>query len=38
MTDSPPDQPPHTVLPAFAPVPRAKDRTNGWKPQVQQAF
>ena len=38
MTDSPPDQPPHTVLPAFAPVPRAKDRTNGWKPQVQRAF
>ncbi|OZA93528.1 MAG: hypothetical protein B7X57_04710 [Erythrobacter sp. 34-65-8] len=25
-------------LPAFTPVPRAKDRSNGWKPQVQQAF
>ena len=28
----------HTILPAFAPVPREKDRANGWKPQVQRAF
>ncbi len=28
----------HTTLPAFAPVPREKDRSNGWKPEVQQAF
>ena len=27
-----------TTLPAFTPVPRAKDRSNGWKPHVQQAF
>ena len=26
------------VLPQFAPVPRAKDRHNGWKPAVQLAF
>ena len=32
------DQPPQTVLPAFAPVPREKDRHNGWKPEVQRAF
>ena len=38
MTDFPPDQTPQTVLPAFAPVPREKDRSNGWKPQVQRAF
>ena len=25
-------------LPAFAPVPRLKDRSNGWKPEVQRAF
>ena len=29
--------PPH-VLPQFAPVPRATDRHNGWKPAVQLAF
>ena len=28
----------HTTLPHFAPVPRAKDRSNGWKPEVQRAF
>ena len=33
MTDTPP-----LALPAFAPVPRLKDRSNGWKPQVQAAF
>ena len=26
------------TLPAFAPVPRLKDRHNGWKPEVQLAF
>ncbi len=26
------------TLPQFAPVPRAKDRHNGWKPEVQLAF
>ena len=25
-------------IPSFTPVPRAKDRSNGWKPDVQQAF
>ena len=35
----PPDPAPlHTILPSFAPVPREKDRANGWKPHVQQAF
>ena len=29
---------PAHVLPHFAPVPRAKDRNNGWKPAVQLAF
>ena len=32
------DQPPQTILPPFAPVPREKDRANGWKPEVQRAF
>ncbi|QIG52772.1 hypothetical protein G6N82_00090 [Altererythrobacter sp. BO-6] len=27
-----------TFLPAFTPVPRLKDRSNGWKPEVQRAF
>ena len=27
-----------TTLPEFLPVPRAKDRHNGWKPEVQLAF
>ena len=27
-----------TTLPAFTPVPRAKERSNGWKPEVQRAF
>lgn len=26
------------TLPPFTPVPRAKDRSNGWKPEVQRAF
>ncbi len=29
---------PRTTLPAFTPVPRAKERSNGWKPDVQRAF
>jgi len=29
---------PKTTLPAFTPVPREKDRSNGWKPEVQRAF
>lgn len=33
-----PNPSPLTTLPAFTPVPRAKDRSNGWKPDVQQAF
>jgi len=28
----------HTTLPAFTPVPRLCDRSNGWKPAVQLAF
>lgn len=45
MTDSPEPAPapqtPHTprgTLPAFAPVPRLKQRSNGWTPAVQCAF
>jgi len=37
MPDEPPESPSAT-LPAFAPVPRAKPRSNGWKPEVQRAF
>ncbi|QWC58209.1 hypothetical protein F7D01_00705 [Erythrobacter sp. 3-20A1M] len=29
---------PRTTLPAFTPVPRAKERSNGWKPEVQRNF
>lgn len=29
---------PALTLPAFAPVPRQKERNNGWKPEVQRAF
>jgi len=29
---------PPPLLPAFTPVPREKDRSNGWKPEVQRAF
>lgn len=29
---------PHTVIPAFAPVPRARERSNGWSAEVQRAF
>lgn len=35
---APAPTPPALTLPPFAPVPRAKDRANGWKPQVQLAF
>lgn len=35
MSDAPANLP---ALPGFTPVPRAKERSNGWKPQVQQAF
>ncbi len=35
MTDQPTRQ---HFLPAFIPVPREKDRSNGWKPEVQRAF
>ena len=38
MSHSTPDAPPQTILPQFAPVPREKDRANGWKPEVQRAF
>ena len=38
MSQHTPDQPPQTILPPFAPVPREKDRSNGWKPEVQRAF
>jgi len=37
MDDETPPSP-HTTLPAFTPVPREKDRSNGWKPHVQRAF
>lgn len=29
---------PHPALPAFTPVPRQRDRHDGWKPEVQRAF
>jgi hypothetical protein len=32
------DTQPKTTLPTFTPVPRLKDRHNGWKPEVQRAF
>ena len=32
------DDTPALTLPAFTPVPRLKDRSNGWKPEVQRAF
>ena len=41
MTDQPPQTilpPPAGSLPEFRPVPREKDRANGWKPEVQRAF
>ena len=38
MSHSTPDAPPQTILPPFSPVPREKDRHNGWKPEVQRAF
>lgn len=36
MSDEPEN--PVTTLPAFTPVPRKCDRSNGWKPHVQRAF
>ena len=30
--------PPTHILPTFTPVPRLRDRSNGWKPEVQRAF
>ncbi|UYH55995.1 hypothetical protein N6L26_05420 [Qipengyuania sp. SS22] len=39
--DTAPTQHPHTprgTLPDFTPVPRLRERSNGWKPQVQRAF
>lgn len=39
MTDHPASSsPPAGTLPAFTPVPRQLDRSNGWKPAVQRAF
>lgn len=35
---NPADSAPAHTLPPFAPVPRAKDRANGWKPEVQRQF
>lgn len=32
------DPDPQPLLPSFAPVPRAKERSNGWKPEVQRQF
>ncbi|MBX7496310.1 hypothetical protein K3172_10635 [Qipengyuania sp. 6B39] len=29
---------PHATLSSFTPVPRRKERSNGWKPEVQRAF
>ena len=37
MTDQTPIEPARNLI-AFTPVPRLKDRTNGWKPEVQLAF
>jgi ferredoxin-thioredoxin reductase catalytic subunit len=39
MNDNDDDTPaPPAILPAFAPVPRLCDRSNGWKPEVQRRF
>lgn len=38
MSEEPAPEPPSRALIAFTPVPREKDRTNGWKPEVQLAF
>lgn len=35
---TPPTQTPNPLLPTFTPVPRLKDRSNGWKPHIQQRF
>ena len=36
--DPTPAEPPRNLLVAFTPVPRLKDRSDGWKPEVQRAF
>jgi hypothetical protein len=38
MPEQPETPEPHRDLIAFTPVPREKDRSNGWKPEVQLAF
>ncbi len=38
MSSSNSSSKPKATLPAFTPVPRQKDRSNGWKPEVQLAF
>ncbi len=39
QTSAHPEPPEGSIaLPAFTPVPRAKDRHNGWKPEVQRRF
>ena len=37
-SDSQPPAPAQHLIPAFTPVPRLKERSNGWKPEVQRAF
>lgn len=32
------EQSTNPLIPAFTPVPRLRDRSNGWKPHIQQAF
>lgn len=38
MEQTDPTPPRQQTLPAFTPVPRLCDRSNGWKPEVQRAF
>ncbi|MCW1402310.1 hypothetical protein OKA06_08215 [Novosphingobium sp. MW5] len=38
MDQIPPIPPRQQILPHFTPVPREKERHNGWKPEVQRAF
>lgn len=38
MTEAPAPSLPALALPAFTPVPRQKDRSNGWKPHIQLRF
>src|SRR3569623_893997 len=37
MNDDTPEEPTNPLIP-FTPVPRLKDRSDGWKPEVQRAF